>query len=694
MAYINVGINGLGRIGKSVLLQLLEREEFSIKAINVPSLKSSSIQKYINNDSNHSKHNYKITIIDDNYIQINNHVIKMFHTRNACDIDWKKNGVDYLFETTGSYLTTKKAREHNVDYLIMSAPPKDIDVTPMFSYGINEQYYNGEKIISVASCTTNCLAPFLKFCENENITFGSFITVHSATASQSIVDIAHDTKRTNRSIFNNIIPHTTGASQTIDILLPKLKKKIKGTSVRIPVSNVSMIDLNLTFKNKIDINLLLDKLQDYKYNDTILLNSNNFVSSDFMGTEASCIIDKTSCIQMNDNNIKFTLWYDNEWSYSAQMIKTVKHMHFVNDTKRIPQINDIEFNNRQVLMRCDFNCPVDQNNNITDHFRIDSAIKSIKTILKDNPTHMIIMTHFGRPKNKEDKYSTKLFLLYLSDTIKQNIIFLPDGLDSDIHSLDPGVYLMENVRFHDYETKNVNRPNIEVDIYVNEAFSVSHRNHLSITGIKSKSHCFGYCFVKEINYLNIVMTKNNNKKLAIIGGSKTMDKIPMLENLSKKVDVIFIAGNNVNVLADNTKLIDQFSNNKAKIILMNDGFGNIDPDKEPNYFQLIKDKGHNKIFDIGPISLHILYKLIKETDIVFWNGALGITEHSFYKNGSEALVQMLNDADCKVVIGGGDTSGFVNKYYNNFDHISTGGGASIEYISNETLVGIENIKSI
>ena len=166
------------------------------------------------------------------------------------------------------------------------------------------------------------------------------------------------------------------------------------------------------------------------------------------------------------------------------------------------------------------------------------------------------------------------------------------------------------------------------------------------------------------------------------------DKIPMLQNLSKKVDAIFIAGNNINALADNPELLDNFSNNRARIILMNDGFGNIDPKDEPNYINDIKNKDNNKIFDIGPISLNILYKLIKETNIVFWNGTLGITEDKFYKNGSESLIQMLNDSDCKVIIGGGDTSGFVNNYDNNFDHISTGGGASIEYISNGTLIGI------
>ena len=689
MVRINVGINGLGRIGKCILLQLLENDNFNIKAINVSSLKTNSIQKYINNDATHGKHFFNVKVIDDDTIKINNQIIKIFHTRNAKEIHWKETNVEYLFETTGSYLTTDKANEHNADYIVMSAPPKDIDITPMYCYGVNEQDYKGEKVISVASCTTNCLAPFLKFCQDEKVLFGSFITVHAATASQSIVDVAYDNKRTNRSIFNNIIPHTTGASKTIDVLLPEIKGKIKGTSVRIPVSNVSMIDLNLTFENKVDIDKLFEKVNDYKYNDTLLLNQNNSVSCDFIGTEASCVIDKNSSFQMNDNNIKFTLWYDNEWSYSAQMIKTVKHMNFINDKKRLTQIYDVNFKNQQVLMRCDFNCPIDDENNITDYFRVDSAIKSIKTILEKGPKQLVILTHFGRPKNGDLKYSTKIFIPYLSRAINRDIIFLPNGMDTNLEELKEGVYLMENVRYHNYETKDENRPIIKTDVFVNEAFSVSHRDHCSITKIKSSQKCFGYCFVKEINYLNLVMNNNSNdKKLAIIGGSKMEDKIPMLQNLSKKVDAIFIAGNNINALADNPELLDNFSNNSARIILMNDGFGNIDPKDEPNYINDIKNKDNNKVFDIGPISLNILYKLIKETNIVFWNGTLGITENKFYKNGSESLIQMLNDSDCKVIIGGGDTSGFVNNYDNNFDHISTGGGASIEYISNGTLIGI------
>ena len=326
---IKVGINGFGRIGKCIFLQLLEKESFDIKIINT-SLDISSIEKYINRDSVHGRRNYKVEIFDDSIV-IKNHTIKIVNSRILGEIDWRGVGADYLFETTGAYLTKDQLVKHQVDNVLLSSPPKDD--TEMFCYGVNHEKYNGEKIISCGSCTTNCISPILKFCIDcfFSIDEGSFITIHSATSSQSTVDTGKDKTRTNRSIFNNIIPHTTGASKSIDLIIPEIKGKVKGTSARIPISNVSMIDLNIRFTGTITKDIFFKKLEKYDKKDIISVNMDNCVSSDFIGCDKPTIVDYNSTIEISDRSLKIQLWYDNEWSYAAQVIRMCNYLFIKNE---------------------------------------------------------------------------------------------------------------------------------------------------------------------------------------------------------------------------------------------------------------------------------------------------------------------------------------------------------------------------
>ena len=325
---MNVGINGFGRIGKCVFLQLLELEDINIKVVNT-SLSLESIEKYINRDSVHGKKNYTVNILEDDTINIEEQTIKIVSSRVPGEINWRELGVEYLFETTGAFLTKDELRKHPVDHVLLSSPPKD-DIK-MFCYGVNHEEFRGEKIISTASCTTNCIVPILNFADKMlgGIEEGSFITVHSATASQSVVDMARDKKRTNRSIFNNIIPHTTGASQCIDKILPNLQGKITGTSVRVPVSNVSMIDLNLRFTTYVSKKIFFNILEEVSDDNVIIVNKESCVSSDFIGCGSPCIVDYNSTTEISKRSLKIQLWYDNEWSYAAQMIRICDYMSSV-----------------------------------------------------------------------------------------------------------------------------------------------------------------------------------------------------------------------------------------------------------------------------------------------------------------------------------------------------------------------------
>jgi phosphoglycerate kinase len=236
------------------------------------------------------------------------------------------------------------------------------------------------------------------------------------------------------------------------------------------------------------------------------------------------------------------------------------------------------------------------------------------------------------------------------------------------------------------------------DFYVNDAFGCMHRDHLSICGVQCHERAFGYLVNNELEALKILMENKENKKiLAICGGAKVHDKLPLLDALSKKMDHIYITGGNINgIIKDKMDdYIHQIRQNKAQIHLMTDGYcaTSISNDVNDMHYHTTDTLPANELFyDLGINSMQDLAKLIVESDVIFWNGTLGVVENELYCKGSVALVEMLMDSGKQVIIGGGDTAGFVNKYPHKFDFVSTGGGACIDYISNGSLVGVDIFK--
>lgn len=322
---IDVGINGFGRIGKSIFLQLLNNVNINVKVINIPDFDSSMIEFYLKTDSNHQYNkDFSVKVVNENIIKVNDKDIIILNNRDPSQLKWKSYNVKYVIDSTGVFLTKELAEKHNVDYLIMCAPSKDN--TPQFMVNANENLYKGEKIVSNASCTSNCLIPVLKFLDDRfEIIDGNFNTIHAATASQKTTDTnKYKKRRTCRSIFNNIIPHTTGASKSIARILPNLKGKIIGASVRVPVSNVSLVNLNIRLKKETNLKEILDEMEKTNF---IQVEKNSFkVSSDYMTTTCPSIIDSTASMNLNNNQFKLLIWYDNEWSYSNKVIKLLEHM--------------------------------------------------------------------------------------------------------------------------------------------------------------------------------------------------------------------------------------------------------------------------------------------------------------------------------------------------------------------------------
>jgi glyceraldehyde 3-phosphate dehydrogenase len=709
----NIGINGFGRIGKCVFLQLIDNPTINITAINSPGFDINKIKAYLKNDSTHNYNKlFNVEIIDETTFSVNGRKTHIFNTYDAKLITWKDYGINYIIDATGAFLTQEKASAHDVDYVIMSAPAKDN--TPLFVHGANLDSYKGESIVSGASCTTNCITPVLRhLSEQYGIDNANFTTIHSSTSTQYVVDSSFTNSRTSRSILNNIIPHTTGASASISKVLPELDGKIVGTSIRVPTNNVSIVDLNVELNATITLD---DIFETMKTDEMLNVVVDDLVSSDFMSTECPSNVDRNASMHLGGNRFKLMIWYDNEWSYASQVIKLINHV-INHSNKNNFFIENYNFKGKNVVLRLDLNVPVTEGI-VTDDFRIRSTMPTIHRILKDKPNRLVILSHNGRPNGWDMQYSLSesihpLLEMYLG----RNIHFLKKGISKvSLNELEcvenTNVFLLENIRFHDEEmnyavldsSSNDVIQNIQLfgNFYVNDAFGCLHRNHLSITGLKYEERAYGYLIENELNALNIITNNQGDGKiLAIIGGSKIDDKLELLKNLCKKVDTIFIAGGNINSLIKNnmSEYLTEINSHKARIVLMCDGLCARNLEDSPKHIStsMINANSSENFFDIGIESLCALQKLISEHDIVFWNGTLGMVEDDRYKKGSELLVNTLINAmkmqsNKKVIVGGGDTGGFVNKYDNNFTHISTGGGSSIEYITFNTLIGFEIFK--
>jgi glyceraldehyde 3-phosphate dehydrogenase len=701
---IQLGINGFGRIGKCVFLQLLENKNYTIKCLNAMDIKVTEIEDYLLYDTTH-KHNININIriISDGEFQINHHTIKIISERDAKKIDWVSMGCEYIIDATGAYLTSEKCKSYNAPYVIMSSPAKDD--TKTFIYGVNDNMYSGENIVSGSSCTTNSIAPLLKILDDKyKVVNCIFTTIHSTTASQYVVDVFKKSSRTNRSIINNIIPHTTGASSSIISVLPELEGKINGTSIRVPVINTSLVDINIELENRDiklkDIQDLLMKDENYKI--IYDVSTKKLVSSDFTTTKTPTILDVNASIDIGNGKFKLMVWYDNEWSYSAQLIRLVEEMYKFNiNIKEKYYIENLSFENQGVVCRFDYNVPM-KSQKITDDFRIVSSIPTIKSILNKNPKYIVITTHFGRPKGKDESLSLQFLIPVLEKYLEKKVTFLEHGLSNEtlnkLKEKPTGIYLLENLRFHEEETNYekglINEDILNIykdlgDMFICDAFGCAHRKHLSIYAMKNfnKPYGYGHLIKKELNMINKLINNSNKKVLGIIGGNKISDKLPLINSLRKiQNSDIYIAGG----------LAKKYTPQNINEHLMSDGYGAVNLESQPEYIECIQNETNLNVYDIGDDSIQHLQQYVENADIIFWNGSLGVIENEFYRQGSLKLLDFFSKQKGKtIIIGGGETSSLIeNKNENSHIYVSTGGGALLEYLQNKILhnkviVGLE-----
>jgi len=329
---LKVAITGFGRIGRCVARILNDRDDIELVAVNDTT--DREMTKYLlKYDSVHGTFDDVVEILEDDYMQIGKSKVKFLNDRDPKNLDFAKYGAEVLLECTGAFYTQEKSQpyiDNGIKKVIFSAPAKD-DATATFVMGVNEDQYAGEKIISNASCTTNCLAPVTKVIDDAfGIEKGLVTTVHSYTNDQNILDVKHkkDPRRA-RAAAVNMIPTTTGAAKAIGLVMPHLKGKLNGQSIRVPTPDVSMIDLNVVVKKettKEEVNAAFKAAQEGKMRDYILLDEEKRVSSDFIGCEISAIVAADLTQVIEGNFVKVMAWYDNEWGYSCRLIDMAAHV--------------------------------------------------------------------------------------------------------------------------------------------------------------------------------------------------------------------------------------------------------------------------------------------------------------------------------------------------------------------------------
>jgi glyceraldehyde 3-phosphate dehydrogenase len=331
MSKISVGINGFGRIGRLVARVISERDDINLISINDPFLDPSQMDYLFKYDSTHGHFKGEVSH-EKGKLTIDGHEIKVYGEREPKNIPWGADGVVYVIDSTGVFTTISGCNAHlegGAQHVVITAPSAD---APMFVMGVNEETYTpDQRIISNASCTTNCLAPLVKVIDqNFGIVEGLMTTVHATTATQPTVDgVNKKDYRSGRSAMNNIIPSSTGAAKAVGSVWPNVNGKLTGMAFRVPTVDVSVVDLTVRLEKSAtmeEINATIKAASEGELNGILGYTEELVVSSDFIGDARSSIYDAEACISLNGNFVKLISWYDNEWGYSNRVADLVAYI--------------------------------------------------------------------------------------------------------------------------------------------------------------------------------------------------------------------------------------------------------------------------------------------------------------------------------------------------------------------------------
>jgi glyceraldehyde 3-phosphate dehydrogenase len=321
---LKLGINGFGRIGRMAFRAALSRSDVEVVAIN-DLLELPHLAYLLRHDSVHGKLQHDV-VVKEGALLVDGRPVRATQFKNPAEAAWGDAGADVVIESTGMFLTQEKAEAHlraGAKRVIISAPVKDD--TPMFVYGVNTDQYAGEAIVSAASCTTNCLAPLAKVLHDSfGIERGLMTTIHATTASQKVVDgVSGKDWRFGRGILENIIPASTGAADAVTKVLPALKGKLTGMAFRVPVSDVSVVDLTCELSREASYERIcaaMKRASQEELKGVLGYTDEEVVSTDMRGESCTSVFDAKAGMQLDSTFVKLIAWYDNEWGYSSKLL--------------------------------------------------------------------------------------------------------------------------------------------------------------------------------------------------------------------------------------------------------------------------------------------------------------------------------------------------------------------------------------
>lgn len=385
-------------------------------------------------------------------------------------------------------------------------------------------------------------------------------------------------------------------------------------------------------------------------------------------------------------------------------------------------ITDVDIENKRVLLRCDFNVPLDEKGNITDNTRIVKSLDTINYIISRN-AKLVIMSHLGRPKGEYDeKYSLKPVKEELERLLNHEVVLAKDVIGEDaktkVNNMKYGdIVLLENVRFEKGEKENSDEMSKVLsnfgEIYVNDAFGTAHRAHSSTAGVAKYLPAYaGFLMKEEIEYLKTVINDPERPFLAILGGAKVSDKLAVIYSLLDKVDEILIGGGMVFTLfkamgynigkslveedriEDAKNIIKKAEEKNIKLVLPVDVV--VTDSIESNTYKTVNiDQIPDDLMgvDIGEKTIENMGKEISKAMTIIWNGPLGVFEYVNFANGTKKIAEKIADTDCVSIVGGGDSAAAVKQMglEKEFSHISTGGGATLELLEGKKLPGVESL---
>jgi glyceraldehyde 3-phosphate dehydrogenase len=758
----NIAINGFGRIGRQVISAMVEKGVFGKDVVVVAVVDMTTDADYfayqLKYDSIHGRFQGEISTEksspaakENDVLVVNGHKIRCLPAaRDLSLLPWRAMNVGIVIESTGLFTEADAARGHltaGAKKVIISAPGKGVDVKTIVM-GVNHEEYDPAKhhIVSNASCTTNGLAPVVHVLMKEGIGIetGLMTTIHAYTATQKTVDgPSKKDWRGGRAAAINIIPSSTGAAKAVGEVLPATKGKLTGMSFRVPVADVSVIDL--TFRSARDtsiteIDALFRKAAGSYMKGVLGVTDEELVSTDFVHDDRSSIYDAKATLENNLKGekrfFKVVTWYDNEWGYSVRVVDLARHMAALGvdrgDSLALKGVEDVALKGKRVFMRVDFNVPM-EGGAITDDFRIASALPTIRKVLAAGG-RLVLASHLGRPAEKgyEAEFSLKPAAERLSKLLGAPVAFVADcvgdGAKAAVAALKDGeVALLENLRFHAGEASNDAAFAKELaslaDVYVNDAFGTSHRDAASMTGVPKAlgGGVAGDLVKKEVEVIHRALTSPARPFVAVLGGAKVSDKVFVVKNLLHLVDEVLVggamaytfmkaAGRPIGSSRYEASVVDKKGVEKPvlkmaqEILELAKALGKtlvlpldhvvvqkVEEGAPCRVVEVIEDGWMG--VDIGPKTRALFLDKLAGAKTAFWNGPMGVFEMKGFDAGTADVAKAFADITAKgavTIVGGGDSAAAIRQlgYDTKVTHVSTGGGAALEMFEGKFLPGV------